>query len=45
MSVQDSMRHIKPAANDGALNLILLAASLVGLLVLRWLTLKAGYAL
>jgi hypothetical protein len=35
------MRHRKRAADEGTLNLILL----VGLLVLRWLMLKGGYAL
>jgi hypothetical protein len=35
----------QPGKEKGTLNLILLAASLVVLVVLRWLTLKSGYAL
>ena len=39
------MRHNKRAADGGTLNVVLLVTALAVLVGLRWLTLKAGYAL
>ena len=39
------MRHNTRAADGGTLNVVLLVAALAVLVGLRWLTLKAGYAL
>jgi hypothetical protein len=39
------MRHNKPTADGGTLNVVLLVAALAVLVGLRWPTLKAGYAL
>jgi hypothetical protein len=45
MTSELKLRHNRRAADGGTLNLVLLVAALAVLVGLRWLTLKAGYAL